>query len=166
MLDTTKLSVLCTGAILIAAIATGITVIDHDRLTDEMQRRDKAFDIVEGRLITLEAHFVGHTVKLAKNGNGIIVEPCMLNVDQDCMRDDTGISISQVIVMGMKGTGIKIEDNGIPKLPKREETKGQIDMQNSTIDGIPVDNYQGPYGWRWKLYLVAGRKARFSCRRQ
>src|ERR1700733_11697781 len=82
-----------------ATIVLAVTLYAQHRLSREIEIRNSAADITEDRLTKLEAHFVGHTVILAKDGKGISIVPCRLNLDKNCHRDDTGIRISDMTIV-------------------------------------------------------------------
>jgi len=70
---------------------------------------------LDGRLIYVESHFLGHRAIAVKNGTGLRIEPCDLGTD-DCIRDDIGISLTNMIISGHRGDGVNIKNQrGIVK---------------------------------------------------
>lgn len=120
-----------------------------EELSGESRTRELATDILQNRVIALESHFIGHTVVLAKDGKGISIVPCKLNIDKECYRDDTGISLSQMRIEGWD-VGISAMGNGIPSVPKKNES-GELKVKGTQIGVINHVNYTGPNDWRFRL---------------
>lgn len=137
-------------------VITGLlfVMVQIDRnLRDEISMRDRAAEIIQTRLTDLESHFIGHTVKLAKNGKGVLIEPCKLNIEKNCFRDDTGISLSNLTIDRFD-VGIDYEGNHIPRVPTSTESKqSTLDLTDTNINGGHIDHYEGYNDWHLNLLL-------------
>lgn len=119
-----KLSHTLLAAVMLAQILICIKIsqlaenlsLTVDVISHEVKIRDKQHSGLEDRIIKLESHFNGHTVVLAKDGRGISVIPCKLNIDKDCYRDDTGITLDHLNIIG---NYIGLESHVTPLQPNK-----------------------------------------------
>lgn len=142
----------------IMGVGFGVFGVRTSQVAEDTALRDKAIIVLRDRIVALESHFIGHTVVLAKNGNGISIVPCKLNIDKKCFRDDTGISLSNLSISNMPGAGVRADGNGIEDIPHLSVGKvGTIKTNNSSIDGINF-SYSGPSDWHynlaWKMAVI------------
>lgn len=137
-----------------------VQVATLSRISEESDIRELATNILQDRVRRLEAHFVGHTVILGKEGKGISIVPCKLDIDKECYRDDTGINIHD---MKMEGWDIGVLEAAgeatVPQSPK----KADITIKNSTFRSNYVESYSGPNDWHLRFTLFwGGIKQAFS----
>lgn len=128
----------------------GVIQLDQ-ALQKERHDRMDSYDILEDRIVDLESHFIGHRVVLAKNGRGILIEPCKLNLEKDCHRDDAGISLRDLSI-SYAHVGIEDQGSGVKTIP-HPERKGQLEIANSRIEGVGVD-YTGPNDWHYQFHMI------------
>lgn len=137
--------------ILVACTAAIITIgFDlADKIDTERRTRDDQVATLESRTAALEQHFIGHTVVLAKDGKGIQIIPCKLNIDKECYRDDHGITLSNLYLYGWR-VGIETMGNGVKHTQRDKTGPGTVSIKDSTVDGQKF-NYEGPNNWRFRL---------------